>query len=63
MKKDITKEIINRKNLVLENINTIVKNNEKQKALKIIPKFDYIKEASNIILKYIKDNKEKYMEV
>ena len=59
MKKDITKEIINRKNLVLENINTIVKNNEKQKALKIIPKFDYIKEASNIILKYIKDNKRK----
>ena len=59
MKTDITENIINRKKKVLENINTIIKDNENQKALKIIPKFDYIKEASNIILKYIKDNERK----
>jgi len=59
MKEDIKDEIINRKKTVLQNINTIIKKNEKQKVEKILPKFNYIKEASNIILKYIKDNKRK----
>ena len=53
------KKILNRKSKVEEHIPDILKENESLKKVKIVPKFEYMLDATKIVENYVRRNKRK----